>query len=80
MGKVAQADFDEMAGRLRQRAVGLMQRIETGQAGLRDRISRDLAAARQPKASRQAAARRCASCETANDADARFCKSCGAAL
>ena len=80
MGKVAQADFDEMAGRLRQRAVGLMQRIETGQAGLRDRIGRDLAAARQPKASRKAAARRCASCETANDADARFCKSCGAAL
>ena len=34
MGKVADADFDEMAGRLRQRAVGLMQRIDLGEAGL----------------------------------------------
>jgi hypothetical protein len=80
MGKVAEPDFDEMAGRLRQRAVGLMQQIEAGEAGLRERISRDVAALRQPKASRKTAARRCATCETANDADARFCKSCGAAL
>ena len=44
MGKVAEPDFDDMAGRLRQRAVGLMQRIDLGEAGLRDRIAKDLAA------------------------------------
>jgi rRNA maturation endonuclease Nob1 len=80
MGKVAEPDFDEMAGRLRQRAVGLMQRIEAGEAGLRERISRDLASLSQPKAARKAAVRRCAACDTVNDADARFCKSCGVAL
>ena len=79
MGKVAEADFDEMAGRLRHRAVGLMQRIDVGEAGLRDRIARDLAAL--PRSSRTASsARMCAACDTFNDRDARFCKACGGAL
>ncbi|HTU99024.1 MAG TPA: zinc ribbon domain-containing protein [Luteitalea sp.] len=80
MGKVAEPDFDDMAGRLRQRAVGLMQRIDAGEAGLRERIARDLEGLRPGKAHKKADARRCAACETTNDADARFCKSCGAAL
>lgn len=80
MGKVADTDFDDMAGRLRQRAVGLMQRIELGEAGLRDRIVKDLSALKQPKAERTAAAPQCVKCNTLNDADARFCKTCGAAL
>ena len=33
-----------------------------------------------PTAARGAVARACAACHTANDADARFCKACGAAL
>ena len=45
MGKVADTDFDEMVGRLRDRAVRLMQRIEQGQQGLRERVARDLAQA-----------------------------------
>lgn len=80
MGKVADADFDEMAGRLRQRAVGLMQRIELGEAGLRDRIARDLSGLKPPKSGRKVSAQQCQQCQTLNDADARFCKTCGAAL
>lgn len=80
MGKVAEADFDDMAGRLRQRAVGLMQRIELGQAGVRERIARDLSNVKPPKASRKVSAQQCHQCQTLNDADARFCKGCGATL
>lgn len=80
MGKIADADFDEMVARLRQRAVGLMQRIEAGETGLRERIARDLAGLKQPKATKKVTAQLCAGCETLNDADARFCKTCGAAL
>ena len=80
MGKVEEPDFDDMVGRLRQRAVGLMQRIEVGEAGLRERIAGDLASLKQPKASRKVSAQQCAECKTLNDADARFCKTCGAAL
>ena len=79
MGKVAEADFDEMAGRLRQRAVGLMQRIELGEAGLRERIAQDLAGLKS-RPSKKVSARQCQACDTLNDADARFCKSCGATL
>lgn len=93
MGKVSDVDFDEMSGRLRDRAVRLMQRIEQGQQGLRERVTRDLAALEAPhgpdaKAAARAGrsvprasdARACASCGTANDPDARFCKQCGATL
>jgi hypothetical protein len=80
MGKVADPDFDDMVGRLRQRAVGLMQRIDLGEAGLRERIAKDLAGLRQPKAARKVSAQQCGQCRTLNDADARFCKTCGATL
>ncbi len=79
MGKVADADFDEMAGRLRQRAVGLMQRLEAGEAGLRERIARDLAGLKS-RSSKKGGTRACEACKTPNDPDARFCKSCGAML
>ena len=80
MGKVAEPDFEEMVGRLRQRAVGLMQRIDVGEAGLRDRIARDLAGLKQPKGGKKVSAQQCGQCRTLNDADARFCKTCGATL
>lgn len=41
MGKVSNADFDEMRDRLRARALRLMQQLEGG-AGYRDRIELDL--------------------------------------
>jgi hypothetical protein len=82
MGKLSDADWQEMSGRLRARAARLMRQLDAG-AGYRERIERDLAKRLektpdvQPKAS---AERVCAACETANDADARFCKACGQAI
>jgi zinc-ribbon domain len=37
MGKMSQADFDEMSGRLRSRALGLMRQLDAG-GGYRDQI------------------------------------------
>lgn len=53
MGKVADADFEEMVGRLRDRALRLMQRIDHGQQGLRERVARDLAGTGQRDGRRQ---------------------------
>lgn len=77
MGKLADADFEEMEGRLRERAVRLMQRIEQANEGLRERIARDLAV---PAVQPALAAKACASCDATNDPDARFCKHCGGRL
>lgn len=93
MGKVAPKDFEEMAGRLRARAMMLMKQLDA-EAGVRELIERDLAArlraagrtkgaARASSGQRPAAAgpslQTCA-CGTANDADATFCKRCGTKL
>lgn len=43
MGKIAQADFDEMSTRLRSRAIGLMRQLEDGE-GYRQLIERELQA------------------------------------
>jgi hypothetical protein len=96
MGRLSDADFHEMAGRLRLRAAGLMKQLDAG-VGYRDQIEKDLAkrlgpeADARPKTSRSGESpdrrgagasgeRTCASCQTPNDHDARFCKSCGAKL
>ncbi len=85
MGKVAQADFEEMSGRLRRRALGLMQQLDA-KAGYRqqieEEISRQLAAGRPEASARPATpvSTACPSCETVNDPDARFCKQCGTSL
>lgn len=42
MGKVSQRDFDEMAGRLRARAIMLMKQVDAGGAGYRELIEREL--------------------------------------
>jgi hypothetical protein len=82
MGKLSDADWQEMSGRLRARAARLMRQLDAG-GGYRERIEHDLAKRLEktpdvlPKASAEHA---CAACETANDADARFCKACGAKL
>ena len=95
MGKVSEKDFVEMSGRLRARAVRLMRQLDAG-AGYRSDIEREITkrighpisggskeqdppyAAESPLPSRPAVT--CASCNTANDPDARFCKQCGAAV
>ena len=84
MGKVSAKDFDEMAGRLRTRAIGLMKQLDHDDAGFRALIERDLQTrlaerpAPRPKTATTLGA--CAGCGTTNDADAIFCKRCGRKL
>jgi hypothetical protein len=90
MGKVSARDFDEMAGRLRARAMALMKQLDAGGSGYREAIERELSARLQKAragspepaegSAAPAAVRHCASCETVNDSDAAFCKRCGTAL
>ena len=44
MGKVSPQDFDEMAGRLRARAVGIMKQLDAGSSAYRALIEKELAA------------------------------------
>jgi hypothetical protein len=71
MGKVSDADFKDIGGRLRTRALALMQDIERA-AHARDTSTRASA--------RVDAGTSCGTCGKANDDDARFCKHCGAKL
>ena len=94
MGKLSQQDFDEMAGRLRGRAMGIMKQLEAGASVYRRQIEHDLAArlsvkttARTPDhpvsagvTANPAGDQPACACGTVNDPDARFCKSCGANL
>lgn len=96
MGKVSPQDFEEMAGRLRARAVGIMKQLDAGAAVYRTLIEKELAA-RVGKGYQPAGAMPdltvepagevgptrptgLCSCGVKNDPDARFCKSCGAKL
>jgi hypothetical protein len=76
MGKVSESDFAEMSARLRTRAAGLLRQLDRG-AGYRDEIERELA--RRVRVAPPPTRLSCA-CGTANDPDARFCKSCGQKL
>ncbi|HTI38659.1 MAG TPA: zinc ribbon domain-containing protein [Vicinamibacterales bacterium] len=77
MGKLSPQDFDEMAHRLRARAMGIIKQLDDG-ADYRGVIERELAA-RTAKTARRPRPHACA-CGTRNDPDARFCKSCGSRL
>ncbi len=81
MKKVAQADFDDMAGRLRARALRLMRQLEADD-GYRGEIERELQARLGSIANVNAAkaAPHACQCGTTNDRDARFCKHCGSRL
>ena len=80
MGKLSDADWKEMSGRLRARVGRLMRQLDAG-AGYRERIERELEKRLGEKVIAAAPSERaCASCATVNDADARFCKSCGRAI
>ena len=73
MGKVSEADFQEIGGRLRARALALMQDLE--------RVDRPgpVKTPARPTAA-EAAADKCEKCGTRNDPDAKFCKQCGRKL
>jgi hypothetical protein len=84
MGRLSDEDWNEMSGRLRARAARLMRQLDAG-AGYREQIEKDLAKRigdkrEAPAAAAIAAERICASCDTANDRDAKFCKGCGQPL
>jgi hypothetical protein len=92
MGKIAKPDFDEMSGRLRARALGLMRQLDAG-GGYRDQIDREVKArlegdgfshrradAAAESATAEAVALQTCECGTENDPDAKFCKNCGAKL
>jgi len=84
MGKLSQADFDEMSGRLRSRALGLMRQLDAG-GGYREQIAREVSARLANATGAESAhsalsAGECAGCGTQNDPDAKFCKNCGAKL
>ena len=71
MGKVDDADFADIGGRLRARAMDLIREL--------DRTPADAAApAEEVRADVAPVAAVCPSCGLAVDADARFCKNCGA--
>ncbi|MCC7416697.1 MAG: zinc ribbon domain-containing protein [Acidobacteria bacterium] len=79
MGKLSEADFHEMSGRLRGRAARLIRQLDAG-SGYRDQIERELARRVGAAAAAAAAIRTCPSCSTTSEADARFCRACGTRL
>ena len=86
MGKVSDRDFDEMGRRLRARAIRLMKQLDIEPVDFLAVIERELqermGGAAEPSATSVTAVSGgvCASCATANDSDARFCKGCGKSL
>ena len=89
MGRLSDDDWQEMSGRLRARVARLMKQLDAG-SGYRDQIEKDLDARLKDSRSRDteaearsataSAERACASCDTANETDAKFCKGCGQPL
>ena len=81
MGKVSPKDFDEMAGRLRARAMALMRELDQGPTTYRAAIERELNERLSKKGEPAAPAHPvCDACGAANDVDAAFCKKCGTKL
>jgi hypothetical protein len=74
MGKVSDVDFQDMTGRLRARAMWIIEELE------RQPPTPPKEKARPKPAPARVAAGTCQACGTANDRDARFCKSCGTKL
>jgi hypothetical protein len=83
MGKMSKADFDEMSGRLRGRALGLMKQLDAG-GGYKEQIAKEVAERLSKNAPvpvpQEEATGVCGACDTQNDPDAKFCKNCGAKL
>ena len=87
MGKVSDADFGEMGGRLRAHARSLLKQLDVDGSSYRELIERELAERLAPEGvdARSApsvapARRQCGACGTSNDPDAKFCKGCGTGL
>ncbi len=88
MGKISERDFQEMSGRLRSRALSLIQQLDVDAGGYAELIEQEVRArlARRARSAPRTAGVvtapkpslwTCGACRTANDLDARFCKHCG---
>jgi len=84
MGKISDADYQEIGGNYRARAVRVMRQLDLagGDVDYRSLVERDLKARAGAKPSEPAprGKPKCASCATENDVDAEFCKKCGKKL
>jgi hypothetical protein len=84
MGKVSQTDFDEISGNYRKRAMRVMRQLDmTGdETDYRKLVERDVATRSKEKKEeeKKPATPKCEKCEAQNEADADFCKKCGARL
>ena len=74
MGKINDADFASIAAGLRARALVLMKDLDRPEERAPQTM---LPAVAAPALASASATRACPECGTTNDADARFCKSCG---
>ena len=82
MKKISDDDYREMSTRLRARASRIIGQLDAG-TGYRAKIEADLAKRlekSEPESKVRAQGRTCAGCQTVNDTDAKFCKSCGQKL
>jgi hypothetical protein len=83
MRKISDQDFAEIGGRLRARAMEIMQALDGSSVtpGAPSAAPRPQAQAQDDGApSSTPGPRSCSACRSVNDRDARFCKNCGAML
>jgi len=80
MGKIGDADFQDMSTRLRARAISLIAALERESAPSSVSAPGRAGKPPAPPAPSRRADVRCQACGTAADEDARFCKQCGAPL
>lgn len=74
MGKIGDEDFAEVSGRLRVRAMAIMEELDA------DAARRSASAASPTSNGAQVLPSACGTCATVNDRDAKFCKQCGSRL
>ena len=77
MGKVSEADFTAIMSRLRARALSAMQDLERVPAAVPVPVRKNDTGNAFPVSMPDIV---CGTCNTPNDGDARFCKSCGSRL
>ena len=84
MGKITDADYEDLLGRYRAEAKRLLRAVDEDLAPLRARAAAYLAEQLGPQRVKPAGIvshdRACPSCQADNDPDALFCKKCGAKL
>jgi rRNA maturation endonuclease Nob1 len=82
MGKISEADWKEIGGQYRARALRALRQLDAEVADYRLMVEREVARRKSLTPTRQAdeVRPRCIQCSTENDTDAAFCKRCGQRL